>query len=259
MPRSENIDLVGKLDVSKIQPYGDHVLLEVIERNVSLAGLILPDKEKTECLYGKVLAVGPGEYSPRTGQVHPMGVKPGDYIMSVQYMGEKVQTLGKKYRLLREHGIWGKLKINFKTETDWEITDIEPYNDHLLVQMDKEEKSLKGHVYLPANPQAMFRIATAVKAGPGKRNQMTGVRSPLNISSGERLIVLRYAGCIVRINGVEHRMASGDDVEAVITSGAVDVFADFHMPKPADDYEVIPDEHLDELNKKTIMDNGGKV
>jgi chaperonin GroES len=261
MSRSEITDLSERIDITKLRPQGDYILLEVMERDRSANGLILPSKEKTECLYGKVLATGPGEYSPRTGEVFPMNIKPGDILMSVQYMGEKVQAVGKKYRLLREHGVWAKLKIDFKSEGDWEITAIEPYRDHILLKMDKEEKSLSGRVFLPANPQAMFRMATLVSAGPGPRDKNTGVTSDMGLSKGDRLIVLRYAGCIVRINGVEHRVASWNDVEGVMdASSIVDVITDPNaFPKPVDDYEVIPDEHIAELNKKTIVDSGGTV
>lgn len=261
MSRNEIVDLSGKLDVSKIKPYGDYILLEILERNRSAGGLIIPGKEKTECLYGRVIAIGPGEYSPRTGEVYPIGVKPGDIVMSVQYMGEKIQAIGKQYRLIREHGIWAKLSIETRGEHDWEIIDLEPYRDRILLKMDAEEKSLKGHVYLPSNPQAMFRLATLVKSGPGSRNKKTGVVSPVNMISGERLIVMRYAGCVVRINGVEHRVASSDDVEGVITKDTVvDVIADPNKhPQPVDNYDVIPDEQFTEWNKKTIMDSGGKL
>ena len=258
MARELVTDLAGTLDVSKIRPCRDYILFEVMERNRSAAGLILPGKEKTECLFGKVIAVGPGEESPRTGEVFPMDIKPGDIIVSVQYMGEKIQTIGKNYRLLREHGVWAKIKINFKKEGDWEITDIEPYRNHILVKMDSDEKSLKGGVYLPSNPQVMFRMATLAKAGPGPRDTKTGAVSSMGMTAGDRLIVMRFAGCIIRLNGVEHRLASDQDVEGVMESGSVvDVFADpTQHPKPVDDYEVMPDGHLDDLTEKILKDGG---
>lgn len=257
MPRSETLDLTGHIDVSKLRPLNDYILLEIMERNRSAGGLILPDKEKTECLFGKVLAVGPGECSPRTGEVFPMDIKPGDILMSVQYMGEKVTTLGKKYRLLREHGVWGKLKIDYKGEGNWDITEIQPYRDHLLLKMDDEEMNLKKNLFLPSNPQVMFRMATLITAGPGPRDQKTGVVSAMRLSTGDRVITLRYAGCIVKIKGVEHRMASFADIEGVMQDGIVDVLADpMTHPKPGDDYSVVPESHLDDLTAKILRDNG---
>jgi len=252
-------DLVGKLDVSKIKPLRDYILFEVMDRNRSAGGLIIPGKEKTECLYGRVIATGPGEESPRTGEVFPMDIKPGDIIVSVQYMGEKIQTIGKKYRLLREHGVWAKIKIDYRKEGDWDITDIEPYRNHILVRMDSDEKNLKGNVYLPANPQVMFRMATLVKSGPGLRDPKTGVVSSMGVNAGDRVVILRFAGCIIRVKGIEHRLASGEDVEGVMDAGSVvDVFADpTAHPKPVDDYEVVPESHLDDLTEKILKDSGG--
>lgn len=257
MVRSVIQDFSGKLDISKVKPYGDHILLEVLERNRSANGLILPDKEKTECLYGRVLATGPGETSPRTGETFPMDIQVGDIIMSVQYMGEKVVALGKKYRLLREHGVWAKLKVKFKTDEDWEIEEIYPYRDHLTVKMDAEEKSIKGHIFLPSNPQAMFRMATMVAAGPGTRDKNTGVVTGMGLATGDRLIVLRYAGCIVRVNGKEQRVASWDDIQGVMDpNSVVDVIADPNThPTPVDNYDVVSDAEIGELNYKTLRDS----
>lgn len=262
MPRSEISDLTCKIPVGALRPIGDYILIEVMERAISGAGIILPHKENTECLYGRVIGLGEGEVNPVSGKVHPIGVKLGDVVMSVQYMGEKVSALGKKYRLLREHGIWAKLTVNMKSETDWSIEGIEPYRDHILLQMDREEKSLKGHIFLPSNPQAMFRMANVIKVGPGRRYIKSDTVTPVDgVSAGDRVICLRYAGCIVRMNKQEYRLASEEDLQAVVDGTEVDVIAtdQSKLNRPVDDYDVIPDSHLDELNKKTIMDSGGKL
>ena len=262
MPRSVISDIALEIPMDELKPIGDYVLIEVIERRISGAGIILPKAETTASLYGKVIRVGPGETNPRTGKVHPIGVKPGDYIMSVQYMGEKVEAIGKKFRLLREHGIWAKVKLKFKTETDWGIEELEPYRDHLLLKMDAEEKSLGGAVYLPSNPQAQFRVAEVVTIGPGKRMPKADIITPIDgVSKGDKVICLRYAGCVVRMNKTEYRLATEDDLQAVLPEAVeVDVLPrEESLPKPVDNYDVIPESHLDELNKKTIMDSGGKL
>lgn len=258
MPSSVGCDV----PVEMLRPISDNVLIEVIERRVSGTGIILPKAETTECLYGKVLAVGEGEVNPESGKVHPIKVKPGDYIMSVQYMGEKVESIGKKYRLLREHGIWAKVTLKFKSETDWAIEKLEPYRDHVLLKMDAEEKSIHGDIFLPSNPQTMFRVAQVVDIGPGKRMPKADKVTPIGgVERGDKVICMRYAGCVVRMKGVEYRLASEDDLEGVLPpdTQADVLMREESMPKPSDNYDVIPESHLDELNKKTIMDSGGKL
>jgi co-chaperonin GroES (HSP10) len=262
MPRSVISDLSEEIPVESMRPIGDMVLIEVVERRISGSGIILPTPEKTECLYGKVLAVGEGETNPANGRVHPIGVKPGDYIMSVQYMGEKVEALGKKLRLLREHGIWAKVELKFKSDTDWAIEKLTPYRDHVLLKLADEEKSLHGDIFLPSNPQTMFRVAEVVDIGPGKRMPKADIITPVQgVVKGDKVICMRYAGCVVRMKGVEYRLASEDDLEGVLPNDAeVDVLMrESAMPKPVDGYDVIPESHLDELNKKTLMDSGGKA
>lgn len=250
-------DVTGSLKAEELQPVSDYVLIQVMERGVSGAGIIIPYKEKSECLYGRVIRVGLGECNPITGEYYPIGVKPGDIVMSVQYMGEKIQAIGKKFRLIREHGIWAKLKIEQRSELDWSITELEPYRDHVLLRMDREEKSLKGRVFLPQNPQTMFRLADVVSVGPGIRNNKSGTVAKVGVNAGERVICLRYAGCVVKVNGVEHRLASENDLEAVIDLDAkVDVHGGkYEGSKPVDDYEVIPDSQFDEWDAKTMRDS----
>jgi hypothetical protein len=80
------------------------------------------------------------------------------------------------------------------------------------------------------------------------------------IAVGDRVVCLRYAGCILKMKGIEYRMASEDDIQAVANEGDVDTLAgQDHLPRPVDDYSVIPDSHLDELNRKTLIDSGGKA
>lgn len=260
MSRTVISDLSVEIPIDQMKPLGDHVLIEVIERRISGTGIILPKAETTECLYGRVLAVGEGEVNPATGTIHPIGVKPGDILMSVQYMGEKVESLGKRYRLLREHGIWATLKVKFKTETDWAIEEIEPYRDHLLLRMAAEEKSFNGDIFLPSNPQAMFRLADVVRLGPGRRYPKSDTITPFDgVKAGDKVICLRYAGCVVRMKAVEYRLASEDDLQGVVEGHDVDVLVTGNIPQPVDNYDVIPESHLDELNMKTLKDSGGKL
>lgn len=263
MRRNPVIDaMTSAFEVDEIQPIGDYVLVEVLERNRSKIGLILPAKEKTECLYGRVLATGPGETHQITGQVFPLGVKPGDIVMSVQYMGEKVQAIGKKYKLIRDHGIWAKLTLTVRSEFDWDIDAIAPYRDHVLLRMDSEEHARKGgKLLMPSNPQFMYRAADVLKVGPGYRRVKADRVSPVEgIKPGDQVVCMRYAGCIVRLGKEDLRLASEEDCEAVVTDGLVDVMAgQDRLAKPVDDYEVIPESHLDELNRKTVLDSGGKM
>jgi co-chaperonin GroES (HSP10) len=261
MVRSVINDLSSKLSIDEIQPQGDHILIEVLERNRSKAGIIIPGKEKAECLYGKVLKVGNGECSPETGEYYGPGVKAGDIIMSVQYMGEKIQAIGKNYRLLREHGIWATLKIERKSEFDFEILEIHPYRDHILLKMAKEEKTLKGHLFLPSNPQAMFRMADVVSTGPGERRLATGVVIPPSVKAKDRVIVMRYTGCIMHMKGIEYRLSSEEDIMAIFEGlGDVDCIAGQHaLPRASDNYGVMSDAEMNELNRKTIVDSGGEA
>ena len=238
-----------------IRPVQDLIYAEIVERRGMASGIILPGVEQTSNCYAKVLAVGRGEINPVTGEVYEPCVKVGEHFLTMKYMGERREIEGGKKLMLREHGIWAKIKLEPKG-AGFDVTDLEPMSNHLLVSMDKEEKNLSGAVYLPTDPQTKFRLADVVKVGPGKRNLKSGVRAPIGVAAGDRVICMRYAGCNVKIKGVEYRLLNEMDLEAVVEKDAeVDLHSgrsDVDLPNEGETSEA----EIQEMAAKIRRDNG---
>jgi len=88
----------------KLRPLGNHVWVELIEKNEKTAGgLYIPDAAKEKTQTAKVLATGPGKYNSQ-GILIPMHVQIGDIIFFSKFAG--VQA-GDAYMVLKEDDIVG--------------------------------------------------------------------------------------------------------------------------------------------------------
>ena len=82
----------------KIQPLGDHILIEPLKQEEKTkSGILLPEtaeKEKPE--QGKVVAVGPGKTTDE-GKLLAMAVKVGDVVLFKKYGPDEIKIEDKEY------------------------------------------------------------------------------------------------------------------------------------------------------------------
>jgi chaperonin GroES len=90
-----------------IKARGDNVVLEIIEQEKTKAGIILPDKQKSnqrDAIIGKVLDVGPGRTTEYGTKIVPDSAV-GDYVLLARGAGTEVEIAaegrGAKARKLR--------------------------------------------------------------------------------------------------------------------------------------------------------------
>jgi len=88
----------------KLRPLGNHVWVELIEKNERTSGgLYIPDAAQEKTQTAKVLAVGPGKQSS-SGTTIPMQVKVGETVFFGKFSG--IQA-GDKFMILKEEDILG--------------------------------------------------------------------------------------------------------------------------------------------------------
>lgn len=92
--------------------------------------------------------------------------------------------------------------------------------DWVLVLRDKNKdtKSAAG-VILPGTAKERPMEATVIAVGPGKTFETGRVREP-SVKRGDRVLIGRYNGFEIGIEGVEHTIMHEDDVLAVIEESA---------------------------------------
>lgn len=92
-----------------LKPLADRVLVEVdVEESKTAGGILLPDTAQKKSQKGTVIAIGSGKVLDN-GERLPFEVGVGDRVLFAKYSGVDIEEGGKKFLLLSERDILGKL------------------------------------------------------------------------------------------------------------------------------------------------------
>ena len=92
-----------------LKPLADRVLVEVdVEESKTAGGILLPDTAQKKYQKGTVIAIGSGKVLDN-GERLPFEVAVGDRVLFAKYSGVDIEEGGKKFLLLSERDILGKL------------------------------------------------------------------------------------------------------------------------------------------------------
>ena len=92
-----------------LQPFGDRLIVEVLEGEESTAGgIVLPDTAKEKPQRGRVLAVGPGSRD-ENGKFVPMDLEEGDEIVFSKYGGTEIKVDGEDLLVMRKSDVLAKV------------------------------------------------------------------------------------------------------------------------------------------------------
>jgi chaperonin GroES len=90
-----------------VRPLRDRILLKrVEEQEQKVGGIIIPDTAKEKPQTAKVVAVGRGRINDK-GEVFPLDVKVGEYVLIGKYSGTEIKLDGEEYLIVREEEVLG--------------------------------------------------------------------------------------------------------------------------------------------------------
>ena len=92
---------------------------------------------------------------------------------------------------------------------------IRPLADRILVKREEASETVRGGIIIPDTAKEKPQEGRVVSAGPGKVDD-DGKRVPLEVKKGDLILMGKYAGTEVKIDGVEHLIMREDDVLAII-------------------------------------------
>tara|TARA_R110001592_G_scaffold22960_1_gene90704 strand:- start:1707 stop:1994 length:288 start_codon:yes stop_codon:yes gene_type:complete len=92
---------------------------------------------------------------------------------------------------------------------------VRPLADRILVIREEASETVRGGIIIPDTAKEKPQEGKVVEVGPGKVDE-DGKRTPLELKKGDRILMGKYAGTEVKIDGVEHLIMREDDVLAVI-------------------------------------------
>src|SRR6266498_5043343 len=89
-----------------LKPLGSRVVVRPLEREeMTKSGIVLPDTAKEKPQEGKVLAVGPGDRHPDTGDRIAVELKEGDRILFQKYAGTEFKLDEEELLIISEKDV----------------------------------------------------------------------------------------------------------------------------------------------------------
>jgi chaperonin GroES len=93
--------------------------------------------------------------------------------------------------------------------------NIKPLNDRILVKLVEEGEVRKGGIIIPDSAKEKPQEAKVVAVGPGKLDE-SGKRLPVDVKVGEKVLISKYGGTEVKIDGDAYQILREDDILAVL-------------------------------------------
>lgn len=93
---------------------------------------------------------------------------------------------------------------------------LRPLNDKIIVKPLKAEEKTKSGIIIPDSAKEKPQEAEVVAVGPGKVNETTGARNPIDLKVGEKVLYSKYSGTEFKLDGDEVLMLDEGDILAVI-------------------------------------------
>ena len=93
--------------------------------------------------------------------------------------------------------------------------NVKPLGDRILVEAVEEKETKKGGIIIPDTAKEKPMESVVVALGTGKVND-DGKKIPFEIKKGDRILVSKYGGTEIKLDGKEYKILSSDDVLAVL-------------------------------------------
>ena len=91
---------------------------------------------------------------------------------------------------------------------------LKPLDDRIVVQASEGDQTTASGLVIPDTAKEKPQEGTVVAVGPGKFED--GVRVPMDVSVGDKVIYSKYGGTEVKIEGEEYLILSARDVLAIL-------------------------------------------
>ena len=93
--------------------------------------------------------------------------------------------------------------------------NIRPLQDRILIKRLDEDEQVKGGIIIPDTAKEKPQEAEVIAVGPGKLND-DGKRAPMDVEVGNKVLVGKYSGSDIKIDGEDYVILREDEVLAVI-------------------------------------------
>jgi len=93
--------------------------------------------------------------------------------------------------------------------------NVKPLGDRVLVEPQEEKEIKKGGIIVPDTAKEKPTEGVIRALGTGKLDD-DGKRLPFEVKVGDRVLVSKYGGTEIKIDGKEFKLLNADDILAVL-------------------------------------------
>ncbi len=92
---------------------------------------------------------------------------------------------------------------------------IKPLGERVLVVTFKEEDAVKGGIIIPDSAKEKPQEGKVVAVGTGKIDE-NGKKIPFNVKKGDIVLMPKYGGTEVKVDGKEYQIMREEDILAIV-------------------------------------------
>jgi len=93
--------------------------------------------------------------------------------------------------------------------------NVKPLGDRVLVEPVEEKEVKKGGIIIPDSAKEKPTEGIVRALGTGKTDE-NGKKLPFEVKVGDRVLVSKYGGTEIKLDGKEYKILNSDDILAVI-------------------------------------------
>ena len=92
---------------------------------------------------------------------------------------------------------------------------IRPLHDRVVVKRIETQEQVRGGIIIPDTAKEKPQEAEVIAVGPGKVND-NGQRSPMDVKTGDRILIGKYSGSEIKIGDEDLVIVREDEILAVL-------------------------------------------
>jgi chaperonin GroES len=92
---------------------------------------------------------------------------------------------------------------------------IKPIGDRVLVQPLEEQEVKKGGIIIPDSAKEKPQEGKVIAIGTGKTDE-SGKKIPFEVKKGDKVLISKYGGTEVKINGENYLIMREDDILGIV-------------------------------------------
>ena len=93
--------------------------------------------------------------------------------------------------------------------------NLKPLGDRVLVEPVEEKEVKKGGIIIPDTAKEKPTEGLVVALGTGKTDD-NGKKVPSEVKKGDRVLISKYGGTEIKLDGKEFKILNSDDILAVV-------------------------------------------